>query len=354
MPAALLQPNVINVANRTSSGGQGCTAINASTAQVKLTLGGPNYDILVGTLPIIPHKYWAAPCNWAVGSLEPSEVTLQASQCAVSTYDPMASGIMVGDGPFECLAVPTAPNPGAIGGPCSQNADGSPAGQVVSLGGRVLLTANPLFERGGVAVQASKYQRFSWADKFDTGVVTIADLADAALHFKKYDPYWANPSFSTTATCSVSGGPGTGNLQCVDIGSISTVAQYIGIGATVPLSLSSAIAVDPHTDHYDSGVAPNAGGYYIASKQTSPTTAQLSTYGDSTIANPVITVSVEAEAAAGVVVTGSCSAATSPIAPDGPSRTTWVCTFASPVLEIEYTLIFLNGATTEVHFGPPQ
>src|SRR3989449_958814 len=354
MPAALLQPNVVNVAKRTSSGGQGCTAINASTAQVKRTLGGPNYDILVGTLPVIPHKYWAAPCNWAVGSLEPSVATLQASQCAVSTYDPMASGIMVGDGPFECLAVPTAPNPGAIGGPCSQNADGSPAGQVVSLGGRVLLTANPLFERGGVAVQAGKYQRFSWADKFDTGVVTIADLADAALHFKRYDPYWANPSFSTTATCSVSGGPGTGSLQCVDIGSISTVAQYIGTGGTVPLSLSSAIAVDPHIDRYDSGIAPNTGGYYLASKQTSPTTTQLSTYGDSTIANPVITVSVEAEAAGGVVVTGSCSAATSPIAPDGPGRTTWVCTFASAVLEIEYTLMFLNGATTEVHFGPPQ
>src|SRR5467141_629001 len=295
MPAALLQPNVINVANRTSSGGQGCTAVNQSTAQVKLTLGGPNYDILVGTIPIIPHKYWAAPCNWALGSLEPSVATLQASQCAVPTYDPMASGIMVGDGPYECLAVAGTVNPGTLGGPCSQNADGSPGGQTVTLGGRVLLTASPMFERGGVAAQSSKYQKFSWADKFDTGLVSIADLADAALHFKKYDAYWANPAFSTTATCSSTGGLGTGNLQCVDIGVISTVAQYIGIGAVAPVSLSASTGLDPHFDHYDSGVAPPIGGYFLTSKLTSSTTSQLSVYGDNSIANPATGVSVEAE-----------------------------------------------------------
>ena len=211
-----------------------------------------------------------------------------------------------------------------------------------------------MFERGGVAAQSSKYQKFSWADKFDTGLVSIADLADAALHFKKYDAYWANPAFSTTATCSSTGGLGTGTLQCVDIGVISTVAQYIGIGAVAPVSLSASAGLDPHFDHYDSGVAPPIGGYFLTSKLTSSTTSQLSVYGDNTIANPATSVSVEAEAAGGAIVTGSCSAAAVPIAPDGPGRTTYTCTFAAPIVEIEYTMTFSNGATTEVHSGLPQ
>jgi len=385
MPAALLQPNVVNVVNAAPDAAHpvaGCTAINASTAQVKLTLGGPNYDILVGGIPIIPHKYWAAPCSWPVGSPEPAVSVLQVSQCADPGYDPMSAGILVGSSAYECIAISTAPNAGALGGPCSQNADGSPAGQVVSLGGRVLLTASPTFHRGGggdyIATAPSKYQKFSWADKFDAGLVTIADLADAALHFKHYDAYWAHPSYSSTLTgtgsCPASGDPA--GLNCVDIGVIATIASYIGIGATAPLSLGSAIGLDPHIDHYDSGIAPNPGGYVLAAKQTSSTTWRISVYGDNTVSSPITSVCAEADApteagefgttgAACPVANRSSSmsgipfnqcVASSPIAPDGPLRTTYTCTFtqAFTVNNSGIEVTFAAGTTTwEVTFEIP-
>ena len=112
---------------------------------------------------------------------------------------------MIGSGPYRCLAVAGTPNPGVVGGPYSQTANGAPGTQSNTLGGKLTLTANPAFQRGEVADQAGKYEKFSWADKFDIGLVTIADLADAALHFKHYDAYWAHPLYSSTATCSAAG-----------------------------------------------------------------------------------------------------------------------------------------------------
>jgi hypothetical protein len=135
-----------------------------------------------------------------------------------------------------------------------------------TLGGKLFLTAFPQYHRGPVALQGTKYQRFSWADKFDTGLVTIVDLADAALHFKHYDPYWASPLFSSSpATCSTTGGPGTGNLQCVDIGDIATIALYKSLGATDPIPLGSYVGLDPHIDRFGTGLSVSSGGgYYLA------------------------------------------------------------------------------------------
>jgi len=289
----------------------------------------------------------------------------------------MAAGILVGSSAYECIAVPTAPNAGALGGPCSQNADGSPAGQVVSLGGRVLLTASPSFHRGGfggddIAAANTKYQKFSWADKFDAGLVTIADLADAALHFKHYDAYWAHPSYSSTLTgtssCPASGDPA--GLNCVDIGVIATIASYIGIGATAPLSLGAAIGLDPHIDHYDGGVAPNSGGYFLAATASSattlcaaPCTLTVHIYGNNAISNPVTAVCAETDALtdAGEKTTtgGACPVAgrssgneglcvaSAPVAPDGSGRTTYTCTWAAGTdfsHGFEVTVAF--GATT--------
>jgi len=270
MFAALLFPSVANVANT-----NGCVQINSSTVQVKLTSGGPNYDIFIGGIPIIPHKYWAAPCSWPVGTPEPAQSVLLASQCAGVTYDPMAAGIMVGDGPYACIGVAGSANPGAVGGSCSQNADGSAGGQVVSLGGRVALTENALFERGPAGLQDSKYQKFTWADKFGAGLVNIADLADAALHFKHYDPYWAHPSYSSTLTgtssCPAAGDPA--GLNCVDIGVIATIASYIGIGAVAPVSLSASTGLDPRFNLFGTG----AGGCFgLGTSVTSSTTVDVS------------------------------------------------------------------------------
>lgn len=87
-----------------------------------------------------------------------------------------------------------------------------------------------------------------------------------ALHFKHYDPYWASPLFSASpATCSAAGGPGTGNLQCVDIGDIATISLYKGIGATDPIPINSYLGLDPHIDRFGTGLSvASGGGYYLA------------------------------------------------------------------------------------------
>src|SRR5260370_221344 len=90
-------------------------------------------------------------------------------------------------------------------------------------------------------------------------------IGDAALPHKHYDPCWAHPlSTSSPATCSATGGPGTGNLQCVDIGDISTIALYKGIGATDPIPLSSYVGFDPHYNHFNTGTPAPLGFFYLA------------------------------------------------------------------------------------------
>ncbi len=147
----------------------------------------------------------------------------------------MASGDFIGSGPWVCKSVVS----GAIGGPCSQNGDGTPGTQSISLGGRLLLTANPSYMRGPFGVQGTSLQKFSWADKFDNGFVSIADLADMALHYTHPDAYWAHPLYSSN--------PSAGT---VDIGDISTVALYMGHGLTTPWLLSQTTSLDPRIDPF--------------------------------------------------------------------------------------------------------
>ncbi len=53
-------------------------------------------------------------------------------------FDPMASGFLIGSGPFQCLDLDT----GKPGGSCSQTAAGAKTGQAVGPNGRFLLTRN--------------------------------------------------------------------------------------------------------------------------------------------------------------------------------------------------------------------
>ena len=423
VPSALLQSSVINVAS--------AIALTSSTVQVKLTHAGAFDQIMVGSVPIIPHHVWGVACNWPSGSPEPASSVLQASQCANPAFDPMMTGLMIGSGPYECLALPgTNPSglpPGTPGGSCSVDLFGQPAGQTLSAGEALLLTAFPGYLRGPVSHQGSSYQRFSWADKFNAGIVTIADIASAALWFHDYNAYWASPLYSSTATClplttsftssppafsyaaggtytftattsagdftsvgpdtySWNFGPGegtgtgnpvthtfifntpvysvsenvrdssgltgstvpnSGSLQCVDIGVIAAIASYIGVGAVYPLSLSST-GLDPNIDRFGSGNAPPSGPYYLAAKQTSSTSVRLSVGWFTGTPSDISSISAQSED-----LSGTCSTS-GPIAPDGPGRSTYACMFSAAISEVEFVLTFSNGATAEIHFGPPQ
>ncbi len=276
-----------------------------------------------------------------------------------------------------CLGVAGSAAPGLPGGPCSQTASGAPGTSSNTLGGKLFLTSFSGWHRGVVAEQGSKYQKFSWSDKFDTGLVTIADIADAAFHNKHYDPYWASPLYSSSpATCSAAGGPGTGTLQCVDIGDIGTIALYKGISATDPIPLSQYTGLDPHFDRFDSGVAAPSGSVYLGSTQVlkGATSVTFDTYKGQptpTVPTPTTITSACALGTTGLTTTepttgAACASPVNP--PSGPTGlcngvtanglTTFTCTFAAALApdlngdtEVEITLAFSDGHSTEVEIG---
>src|SRR4029077_15015790 len=221
IPSANLGPNVANVA--TAVGLDCATGLPCRTLQVKLQNQSPFYELNIGSLPIIPMHVWAPICGTPPNS---------ASQCGNPTFDPMASGLFIGSGPWVCKNV----NTGTVGGSCTQNADGSLGTQFLSTGGKLLLTANTNYMRGPTNLQGSSLQKFSWADKTDDGVVNILDLADAASHFGAFDPYWVNPTISSGST--------------VNVQDLATVAFYFGHGLTTPFLPSQLISLDPKIDPY--------------------------------------------------------------------------------------------------------
>ncbi len=193
IPSANFGPSVASVATATGldcGPGQAC-----KTVQVKLQNQSPFYELNIGSLPIIPQHIWAPICG------NPPN---PASQCGNPGFDPMAAGIFIGSGPWVCKNL----NTGAIGGSCTQTANGNIGGQAVDVNGRILLTANPNYMRGPTNLQGSSLQKLSWADKNDDGIVNIQDLAAAAACYglgagstgplcsSGQQAYWANPTIA--------------------------------------------------------------------------------------------------------------------------------------------------------------
>ena len=212
--------------------GQPCTIL-----QVKLQGGSPDNEFNIGTLPILEKKLWAPICGDPV-STDPNH----PSNCANPAFDPMAAGIMVGDGPWSCAIPAGFANAGHVGGSCFVNPDGTLGGQSSSPGGKWLLTRNSLFDRCCPDDTSSSLYKLSWADKNNDGVVNILDLADAAVHFGTPDPYWLNSNIAQ----------GT----YVNIQDLATVAFYFGHGTTFPFKPSQLTGVDPQIDPF---FCPNTG-----------------------------------------------------------------------------------------------
>jgi hypothetical protein len=201
----------------------------------------------------------------------------------------------------------------------------------------------------------TKYQKFAWADKFGTGLVTIADIADAAIHNKHYDPYWAHPFYSSSpATCSATGGPGTGTFQCVDIGDISTIALYKGVGATDPIPLAQYVGLDPHLNRFAASNYPASS--MILAAAVDATTNNLAV--TEAVGTTVTVASMTATADVGGVVhaqTVVCAAGAACVnAGISPGVNKWNLAFAVPPAgapcDIEITVVFSNGASIQVEF----
>jgi len=237
VPSSNLVPNVAAVTEDNPAATihqSGCKVNSATTLTVKLQGQSPFFEAEIGGLPLNPKHLWASVCG--------TFPFPQPNPCANPAFDAMASGLVVGNGPWQCNNI----NTGAIGGSCTQNADGSIGTQDVVLDGRIALSRYANYHHGAPNLQSSAYDVLSWADGNNDGAVDILDIAAAALQFGKEDWYWNHSLFGTDDTK-------------VDIGEIATIAAHFGEGITKPFTPAQLIAnsMDPAIDPFDGSKGDN-------------------------------------------------------------------------------------------------
>src|SRR3989441_4153133 len=256
-----------------------CTALSNRVAQVVVTGNSLFAELNLGGLYIVPEHVWAPICG---GLQTGTDRCVTPSALANPSFDPVAAGDMVGSGPWVCN-----PSQGlsTITGQasCTQNANGTPGGQALAAGARVLLHLNLGYMRCCPNVQApstpwlgasnhgTNLQALEWADAFKLGKVTISDVALSASVFGQIGSastaaaYFAHPFYSAN--------PSTGR---VDIGDIAVVAFYFDHGLTSPFlgpqttpfnpgAPAGLSQYDPNTDPHVqpvTGVA-NCGALYV-------------------------------------------------------------------------------------------
>jgi hypothetical protein len=226
-PSRLLASSVADVVS--------CTTIGTRTAQIVVSGLSPFDELNLGGLYIVPEHIWAPLCG---GLKTGTDACVTPSNLASRTFDPVAAGDMVGSGPWICnysMGVSTIPGQAS----CTQNANGSPGGQALAAGSKVLLKRNLGYMRccGNIitpenGMPTTNLQALEWANYNKNGKVTILDLASAAAAFGQTCPstptstpacYFAHPLYSSNP-----------NTSTVDIGDIATVAFYFDDGLTAP------------------------------------------------------------------------------------------------------------------------
>lgn len=210
-------------------------ALNSHTVQIKLQ-GQSAFGISdLGSVPIIPRQIWEPICGPIVNGGIPGGST---SQCANPTFDPMAQGIMIGSGPWQCVVPAGFPNAGHVGGSCVEPTCQPTClgGQIVQIGTKILLTRSNGFARCCPDDTSSSLYKLSWADKNNDGIVNILDLANIAAHYGQPDPYWVNTNIAPGST-----------VNAVDL---ATVAIYFGHGTTYPFRPLQLTDLDPQIDPF--------------------------------------------------------------------------------------------------------
>jgi ABC-type oligopeptide transport system substrate-binding subunit len=224
VPSSVFQPDVFRVIS--------ATALDSRILQVKLTGQSALYEFSIGTIPIIPKHRWAAFCG------DPPSPN---SVCADPSFDPMATGIYVGSGPWVCRNLLT----GAVGGSCTTQPCPAPAcsqgGQTVEIDGKVVFTRYDGYMRA--VVPEGSLHRFSWADVNNDAKVDILDIASAAFSFGLADPYWNTGQNPQAPSVGV-------DPTKVDIGELATVAFYFGHSLTKPSAPSQLNGLDPDIDPF--------------------------------------------------------------------------------------------------------
>jgi hypothetical protein len=241
-----------------------CTAVSNRIAQVVVNGTSLFAELNLGGLYIVPEHVWAPIC----GGLQIGNDRCVTPSALVSpSVDHVAAGDMVGSGPWVCnpsQGVSTITGQAS----CTQNANGSPGGQAMAAGARILLHRNLGYMRCcpnvqapatpwlGGANHATNLQALEWADAFKVGKVTISDVALAASVFGQIGSasttaaYFAHPFYSAN--------PSTG---AVDIGDIAVVAFYFDHGLTSPFPGSQTTPFNPGAPAGLSQYDPNTDPY---------------------------------------------------------------------------------------------
>jgi hypothetical protein len=237
VPSSLLQGFVINLVSAKGldcGPGQPC-----KTVQVKLQGQGALFDYNIGVaLPILEKSLWAPFCG---------DPVVAGGTCASPTFDPMypsrnSPGIMVGTGPWSCIAPISGlgVSAGHIGGPCAEDATGALTGSSITTDGTVRLSENTNFVRccpSGPSATSSSLYKISYADFNKDGIVDITDLANIASCYGTPCPYWCNVNIACT----------NGLVGAIDL---ATVAIYFGHGITAPYTPQTLSNVDPQIDPF--------------------------------------------------------------------------------------------------------
>ena len=225
-----------SVLNVVSATGLDCgPGLQCKTLQVKIQGQSALNELGIGTLPILPKHVWVPFCG------DPPSPT---SLCASPAFDPMAQGIMIGDGPWQCVVPAGFPNAGHLGGSCTvTHPPTCPQGQLQCLSGESLFTNDQMFLRRYNQFArccsddtSSSLYKISYADRNNDGVVNILDLASVASAFGKADPYWVNSNIAPGPT--------------VNVQDLATVAIYFGHGITYPKLPSQLTLLDPQMDPF--------------------------------------------------------------------------------------------------------
>ena len=208
VPVAVLSGNVQLL--------QSVTIFSPFVIDIKMQGQSISHIVNLSGVPIIPRHIWELNGDKSygdVGKADPAKTS--------PSYDVLASGTLIGSGPFMCRSV-FASDSGRIGTGCARNADGSRAGQALAPGASMLLQAYDLTGAPGntdpflqymrsynaawgtgssTSVESGQYQEFRWADRFGNATVTIRDVASVARCFGATNStscpdyqYWLRPA----------------------------------------------------------------------------------------------------------------------------------------------------------------
>ena len=263
-PSRLLASSVADVIS--------CTTIGTRTAQIVVS-GLSSFDELnLGGIFIVPEHVWAPLCG---GLKTGTDACVTPSNLASRTFDPIAAGDMVGSGPWYCnssVGVSTIAGQAS----CTQNANGSPGGQALGAGARVLMKRNLSYMRCcpdiqtpatpwlGTANFGTNLQALEWADGFNYGKVTISDIALAASVFGFAGNSTATTSGATAAHYASPLYSATPSSDTVDIGDIAVAAYYFDHGLTAPFLGTQQRPFNPAAPPGLTQYTPNSDPYLLA------------------------------------------------------------------------------------------